>query len=127
MSPAGESGDTGRSPHAGTLVIALDSSESTLRLQMAGDLDMATSPQVATALDQLDVDRTTLLVFDLRQVSFLDLTGLRTILRANDHCKSHDIHVTVVKPRGFASRVFTLSDLHRELDLVDSPATARPG
>jgi len=122
MNPSGESGDTGRLPHAGTLVIALDNSGSTLRLQMAGDLDMATSRQVTTALDQLDADRTTLLVFDLREVTFLDLTGLRTILRANDHCKSHDILVTVVKPRGLASRVFTLSDLHRDLDLVDSPA-----
>ena len=89
---------------------------------MAGDLDLATSGQVTAALELLDVDRITQLVLDLHEVEFLDLAGLRTILRANDYGKSQEIRVTVIKPRGFPGRVFTLTGAHRELELVDPPS-----
>ena len=82
------------------------------------------------ALDRLNVAHTTQLILDLREVTFLDLAGLKTILRANDFCRVHHIAVTVVKPRGLASRVFTLTRVHLELHLVDSlapDAGAAPG
>jgi hypothetical protein len=50
---------------------------------------------------------------------------LKTILRANDDCKHHHIAVTVIKPRGLASRVFTLTRARFELHLVDSLASGR--
>ncbi len=58
---------------------------------------------------------------------FLELAGLRSILRADSYCKKHEIRLTVVKPRGFASRVFTLTRAHRELDLVDPRAPGWSG
>ena len=61
------------------------------------------------------------MVLDLRGVDFLDLAGLKAILRSVDYCTEHGVQVTVVKPRGFASRVFTLTRVHLDLDLVDSP------
>ncbi|MDQ5831752.1 MAG: STAS domain-containing protein [Actinomycetota bacterium] len=82
---------------------------------------------MTAALDQLDVDRTTLLVVDLQELDFLELAGLRSILRADSYCKKHEIRLTVVKPRGFASRVFTLTRAHRELDLVDPRAPGWSG
>jgi anti-anti-sigma factor len=109
-------------PAADQLKLTGETSGSTLVLRMAGDLDLSSVGPVIAALDQLDVDRTTRLIFDLRELAFLDLAGLRTILHANDHCKKHHIRVTVIKPRGFASRVFTLTRVHRGLDLVDSRA-----
>jgi len=94
---------------------------STLRLRLGGDFDLAAIGRVMAALDRVDPEHTGLLVFDLQRVDFLDMAGLRTILRAADYCKDHDIQVTVIKPRGLASRVFTLTRVHRELDLVDGP------
>jgi anti-anti-sigma factor len=89
---------------------------------MAGNLHLATIGPVLAALDRVDLDRTPLLVFDLQEVAFIDAAGLTTILRANDYCANHAIHFTVVKPSGFASRVFTLTCVHRVLDLIDSAA-----
>jgi hypothetical protein len=40
-------------------------------------------------------------------------------MRANDSCNEHGIHTTVIAPRGLASRVFTLTRAHRDLDLVE--------
>jgi anti-anti-sigma factor len=109
-------------PYPGPLELNVEESGSTLILRMAGDLDLAGVGQVMNALDRLEVGRTTELIFDLRELAFLDLAGLRTILRANDHGKGHDIAVSVIKPRGLASRVFTLTRVHLELHLVDSLA-----
>lgn len=104
-------------------MLTVEDSASTLVLRMVGDLDLAGIGQVMAALDRLDLATTTHLVLDLRELAFLDIAGLMTILRANDHCRKHHIAVTVVKPRGRASRVFTLTRAHRELDLVDWPAS----
>lgn len=110
----------------GALSLVVEESDSSLLLRMAGGLDLATIGSVMAALDEVDVDRTTRLVFDLQEVDFLDAAGLNTLLRANAYCEDHQIQVTVIKPRGLARRVFTLTRVHGELDLVDSEAAADP-
>jgi anti-sigma B factor antagonist len=114
-----DSGSNGRFTRAAPLTLTVSESGSTLVLRIAGELDLSTVGQVIAALDGVDIERTTGLVFDLRDLAFLDLAGLTTITRANEHYTNHAIAVTVVKPRGLASRVLTLTGAHRELDIVD--------
>jgi len=109
-----------------SLSLVVEQSGSSLLFRMAGGLDLAAIGSLMLAVEEVDVDRTTRLVLDLREVDFLDAAGLNTIVRANAYCKDHDIPVTVIKPRGLARRVFTLTRVHRELDLVDSAAAADP-
>ena len=105
---------------AGALSLSVEEEpDYSLVLRMKGELDLASVGQLMAALDRVDVDQTAQVVFDLRELAFLDLAGLSMIIRANEHCKDHAIPVTVIKPRGHASRVFTLTRAHRELDLVD--------
>lgn len=127
MSALAQAGSSGRFRRAGPLPLTAEDLGSTRILRIAGDLDLATFGQVTAALDELDVDRTTVLVVDLQDVDFLDLAGLRSILRADSYCRKHEIRLTVVRPRGFASRVFTLTGAHRELDLVDPQASVWSG
>ena len=47
-------------------------------------------------------------VFDLRNVTFLDLAGLMTLLRANERSRDALFDVQLIPPEGLASRVFTL-------------------
>jgi anti-sigma B factor antagonist len=122
MSMDGKPGPSGRFSRSGPLVLTVEDHDSTLLVQVGGDLDLATVEQVTAALDQLELERTRLLVLDLQELAFLDLAGLRTILRASERCKKHQIRFEVIKPRGLASRIFTLTSVHRELDLVDSRA-----
>lgn len=105
---------------AGPLALTVVELESTVLLRMAGDIDLATINQVMAAVDRVDLDRITLLVVDLQDVEFLDLAGLHAVLRVNDQCESHDVHLTVLSPRGTARRVFTLTRAHQELDFVDA-------
>ncbi|MDQ3675660.1 MAG: STAS domain-containing protein, partial [Actinomycetota bacterium] len=65
-------------------------------------------------------------VFDLRELSSLDFAGLHTILRANERARSAAFDLVVVRPRGLANRVFTLTRAGEQLNMVDraSPANA---
>ena len=123
MSHVAPAESTGLRPQPGPLRLTVEDSASTLVLRMAGDLDLASVGEAMAALDRVDVGHTRQLIFDLRELAFLDIAGLKAILRANDYCRNHRIPVTVIKPRGFASRVFTLTRVHLELDLVDSLAS----
>lgn len=111
-----------RFDRATPLTLTVEREDSGVCLRIAGDLDLATLGQVMAAMDRIDVNRTSRLVVDLREVDFLDIAGLKAILRCNDQCRRHGIPVTVVKPQGYASRVFTLTRVNRELDLVDARA-----
>jgi anti-anti-sigma factor len=120
MSLDGKGGSDGRFSRGGPLALTIEHYDSTMFVRVGGDLDLATVGQVTTALDELEIETDTLLVVDLQELGFLDLAGLRTILRASEHCKRHKIRFAVIRPRGLASRIFTLTSVHRELDLVDS-------
>ncbi len=106
----------------GGLVLELERLGATVVLRLQGELDLATFGLLDAALDQVDCNEVSLLVLDLHEIQFLDLTGLRSILRADAHCRGYDTSVTVVKPLGLARRVFTLTKAHRELDLVTARA-----
>ena len=109
---------------SGALSIVVERSDSAVLLRMVGSLDLTTIGAVMASVDGIDVDRTTRLVVDLQGVEFVDAAGLHTMLRANSYCADHGVHMTIVKPRGSACRVFTLTRVHRNLDLVDSVAAA---
>jgi anti-anti-sigma factor len=123
MSQAATAGSADRVPTVSPLTLTVEDSESILVIRMAGDFDLAGVGQVMVALDRLDARNTTHLIFDLQELDYLDIAGLRIILRANDYCKKNLIPVTVIKPRGFAGRVFTMTRVHLELHLVDSLAS----
>jgi anti-anti-sigma factor len=93
-------------------------------LGLEGDIDLATIRHVMAGVNEVDLDRITLLVLDLDRVGFMDLAGLNAILRINDECVDHGVHLTVIAPRSSASRVFTLTRANLELDIVDADSGA---
>jgi anti-anti-sigma factor len=109
-----------RFAHPDGLIVTVEELSSTVLLVMEGDIDLATVDHAMASVDRVDLDRITLLVVDLDRVGFVDLAGLHAILRINDECADHDVHLTVITPRSAASRVFTLTRAHLELDLVDA-------
>src|SRR5215210_5583453 len=90
----------------GGLSIDVKQSGSTAILRVSGALELATFGLLEDALSKVDCASLSLLVIDLGGVEFLDITGLTSVIRANERCKESDTAVTVVKPRGLASRAF---------------------
>ena len=115
-------------PAAGThaFYLHVDELGSTLQLHLTGNFDLAGVGRVEAALERVSDEHTRRVVFDLTNLSFLDSAGLHTILRANERARSAAFDVVVVRPRGLANRVFTLTRAGQGLKLVDHafPATA---
>jgi anti-anti-sigma factor len=110
---------------ASPLLLAVDESDSTLRLRLTGDFDLAGVGAVEQALDRLsEASAPRRVVFDLRGLGFLGLAGLRTILRTDAQGQADAFEVVVVRPRGAANRVFTLTRAGERLSIVDEPEAA---
>ena len=81
-------------------------------LRLAGELDMGATFSLEPELDRLlgdeDVRR---LVVDLRDVTFVDSTGLRLILDLHQRTERDDRALSLVRGDPTVQRVFTLAGL----------------
>jgi stage II sporulation protein AA (anti-sigma F factor antagonist) len=102
-----------------TFSVDAERSGSTLFLSLAGEFDWAVTGYVEGALEkgcEAPVDH---VVFDLRGLTFIDITGLKVILKTQETSAARGFDVTVVRPRGLANRIFTLTRAGETLEIVD--------
>ena len=108
-------------PYASPLLVAVEESNATLHVRLAGELDLAGVPLVEKALNRLSrAPELTRVVFDLAAVNFLDLA----VLRADARGRAEAFEVVVVRPKGVANRVFTLTRVGEQLNVVNEPEAA---
>jgi anti-anti-sigma factor len=77
------------------------------RVVPVGDLDLASVPIVEEQLDAAREARR-LVVLDLRQVDFLDSSGLRLILNTDSHARQNGFRFSVIQGDPEVRRVFEL-------------------
>jgi anti-anti-sigma factor len=112
-------------PIASPLTLAVEESDSTLSLRLVGDFDRAGVGAVETALHRVrHAPPPRRVIFDLRGLAFLDLAGLRTILRTDARGRAQAFEVVLIRPRGTASRIFTLTRAGERLSIIDEPEPA---
>ena len=88
-------------------------------MRVSGEFDLSAVAPVERALDRA-IDRLTDdVVFDLRRVSFLDLSGLTTIVKTDERAHNESFAVHVVRPLGPAARIFGLTAEGRALAVLD--------
>ena len=81
--------ERGHAPFASTTVGPLTVSSAcsepgTLTIALEGELDIATAPAFERLLNEAERDRWPTVVLDLRRLSFIDSSGIRALLGAND-------------------------------------------
>ncbi|MGH2834274.1 MAG: STAS domain-containing protein [Solirubrobacteraceae bacterium] len=84
-------------------------------LALAGELDLSTSSALHTTISELCSDGAEEIVLDLSELSFIDSTGLRTILDGMTLCQEQGCNFSVIPGQHQVQRVFALTGL---LDLV---------
>ena len=99
--------------------LAAERNGTTLCLRLAGDFDRAAIGRVERALEAARRRPLEHLVFDLSALTFLDMAGLRTILRAHRRARAEAVGLTVIRPHGLPNRVFTLTRAGEILSMVD--------
>jgi anti-sigma B factor antagonist len=100
----------------------------TALVELFGELDFATVPQVTDAFNDLPLDADGLrhVVLDLRGLTFMDATGLRELVRQSNDAAQNRHNLAIVRGRASISRLMTLADLDRLLILVESPEDLVP-
>jgi anti-anti-sigma factor len=90
-------------------------------LALHGELDVAASTSVLKRLIELDLRPGQRLLLDLRDVQFIDSTGIRLLLQARAQAERARAAFTVVAGPPAVMRVLRLVGLDDQLDIVDEP------
>ena len=89
-----------------------------------GELDLATAPELEQRLlERLRSATGQAVVLDLRELTFMDSTGVRTIVAAHQIAKDEEVDLRLVRPASGSavSRVIEISGIDSALGLVDAP------
>ena len=95
-----------------------------VRLVLRGELDISSAQVLEDALERLEADQPSTLLIDLRALEFLDSTGLRTLVSADQRARDAGRRLAIVRGPEAVDRIFNVTRLDERLDLVDDPAAA---
>lgn len=89
------------------------------RVAVSGELDISTAPRLEDELLRVERDEPGTLALDLRQLTFMDSTGLRIVVAADARARESGRRFVVVKGPDSVQRIFTLTRLDERLELID--------
>jgi anti-anti-sigma factor len=86
-----------------------------------GELDIATTPELEQALTEATAGADGEIVLDLRELTFMDSTGLRALAQANSRAEEAGVSLSIIRGPRQIERVLEISGLGGLLPLVDAP------
>jgi anti-sigma B factor antagonist len=92
-------------------------------LSFIGVLDLASAPDAEAALNEAIQLHPRRLVIDLREVSFMDSTGLRLIVAADAETRKNGKTLELVRGPDRVHRVFRMTLTDQRLAFIESPPT----
>jgi anti-anti-sigma factor len=90
-------------------------------VHVAGELDLATSPELDRVLREAELD-SQLLVLDLRELTFIDVSATRVILAADGRARRGARRLMIARGPAQVDRVFTLTGARERLSMFDLDA-----
>jgi len=104
------------------LELTTDMNGTTVRLALAGELDIASAERVERELERIELGEPATVVLDLRALTFLDSTGLRIILAADARAREHARRLVVIQGPDAVQRILHMTRLDERLEIVADPA-----
>lgn len=103
--------------------LAVETGEDRVTFIPRGELDLATAPEVEEKVLSALREGHAAVVLDLRELTFMDSTGVRTIVAAHQVSEEAGGGLRVVRPPrdSAVSRVIEISGIDDALGLVDAP------
>ncbi|MEA2361788.1 MAG: anti-sigma factor antagonist [Thermoleophilaceae bacterium] len=90
-----------------------------VHVALVGELDLSTVAKVQEELRRVEASSPPTLVVDLSKLTFLDSTGLRCIVTADERARSEGRRIVIVRGPNAVQRVFAITRLDDRLDMVD--------
>lgn len=90
------------------------------RLEVSGELDLASAGRLQAAIEGLRSGETTGVTIDLSEVSFMDSTGLRALLMGHRLCEERGYDFRLIPGPPVVQRLFELAGLLNTLPFQGS-------
>ncbi len=88
---------------------------------LSGELDLASSSALEEELERLAAATGPSVVIDLRDLEFMDSTGLSALVRAQSRLEQAGRRLAVVRGGSQVDRLLELTGLAQRLELIDGP------
>jgi len=103
------------------LDVNISTSEGRVLASLCGEVDLSTVAEIESRFEEVLGGAPDRFVLDLREVTFLDSSGLRLILRLDQRQRGAGRRLTVVRGGRRVARVLELTGVDEQLDLVSDP------
>ena len=84
-------------------------------VSLHGELDLASAKALEDEFIRVEATSVSRIVLDLRELEFIDSTGLAVIMRAHERAKRDGHVLRVLRPNGQVGRVFEICHLDEVL------------
>ena len=91
------------------LAIKVGTEKGVTSIILSGELDLATTPMLNASLGSLASDGDGVIVLDLQNLSFMDLSGLRALLQAKERCDPNGPGLVVMGASPTVRRLFEVT------------------
>jgi anti-sigma B factor antagonist len=93
-----------------------------VRVQVVGELDLAATPKLHAQIGALLVAGSDQLIIDLGRVTFIDLTGVRLLLKLAQDASDDGWRLSLIRAHGQVRRILTLTGAVDQLPIRTSQA-----
>ena len=104
-----------------SLEIAVEHHQGQTRVILAGELDIASTESLERELVAVERNSPGVLVLDLRRVEFIDSTGLRALIAADERARSGGRRLAIALGSDAVERLLSVTRLDQRFDVVDDP------
>jgi anti-sigma B factor antagonist len=105
------------------LEVTSEDRDGLVHVGLVGELDLSTVAKVQEELRRVEASAPPTLVLDLSKLTFLDSTGLRCIVTADERARDGGRRIVIVRGPDSVQRVFSITRLEERLEMVDDAAT----
>jgi anti-sigma B factor antagonist len=106
------------------LAVSTEDRDGLVHMALVGELDLSSVPKVQEELRRVEAGSPATLVLDLSKLTFLDSTGLRCIVTADERARNEGRRIVIVRGPDAVQRVFAITRLEERLEMVDDAAAA---
>lgn len=101
------------------LDVSTEDRDGLVHLALQGELDLSTVGKVQEELRRVEASAPPVVVLDLKKLTFLDSTGLRCLVTADERAREAGRRVVIVRGPDPVQRVFSITRLEERLEMVD--------
>jgi len=102
------------------LSVSVREQDRSVVLELEGELDLASSPQLEHVLERTRREHPGLMVLDLERLRFIDMAGIRVLLAAQQRAERYGHRLVLANVRHSIRRVMQLASVNGVLTVLET-------